>query len=70
MTKLGVVSLFDAASHPIAVGGRMCDAAKWALTDQGHQVVTRKDDRERITVGCRQIGKIFDVTAHVIVVVL
>jgi len=60
----------NAAPHPIAVHGRMRDAAKRALTHQGHQIVTRKDDRERITVGRWQIGKIFDVTAHVVVVVL
>ena len=62
--------LLDAAPHPVAVRSRIADTAKRTLAHQGHQVVARKHHRQRITIGRRQIREIFDVTAHMIVIVL
>ena len=57
-------------ANAVAVRGRRVDAAERALADQCHQVVAREHHGERIAVSRRQIGEVFDVAAHVIVVVL
>jgi hypothetical protein len=62
--------LFDAAAGAVAFTVELSDAAERALADQRHQVVARENDGERIAVGRRQVGEIFDVAAHLVAVVL
>jgi hypothetical protein len=62
--------LLDAAAHAVGVCRRIIDAAERALAYERHQIVARKNDGERIAVGRRQVGEIFDGAAHMVVVVL
>ena len=62
--------LLDAAIDAVGIGGRIGIAAERAHADRCHQIVAREDHRERVAVGRRQVGEVFDVAAHVVVVVL
>jgi len=60
----------DAAPGAVAIRRRVAGAAERALAHQRHQVVARKNHGERIAVGRRQVGEIFDIAAHLVAVIL
>ena len=63
--------LLDAAMDAVGIGARVGLAAERPHADHCHQIVARKDDGERVVaVGRRQVSEVFDVAAHVVVVVL
>ena len=59
-----------AAAHAVALVRQLLLHAERALVDHRHVGVAREHDRHRIAVGGRQVGEVFDVAAHVVVVVL
>ena len=59
-----------AAAQAVALGRQFGHRADGALADHAHALVPGKHDRHRVAERRGQVGKVLDVPAHVVVVVL